>query len=402
MTSRSLAPLGLGVAGLGRGFMLTLPSLLADDRIRLVAAAAPRAESRQAFEATFGARSYSTVDALCGDGSVEAVYIATPHPLHAEHAATAARHGKHILVEKPIATDLSDAVEMVRNAHSAGVQLIVGPSHSFDAPVLLARQVIDRGTLGRVRIVQSFNYTDFLYRPRRAEELDTAKGGGVVFSQAVHQIDVARMLVADAATSVFAMTGDWDPSRPTEGAYSALIGFRDGAFAALTYSGYGGFDSDEWMGWINELGDPKNPAAGSAGKRSAPLADRRAEADAKRQRTFGAAPIPEAAPGHEQFGPVIVSCEHGAVRLTPEGVWVHGSAGREFKAAPAARAPRATVIDALWAAIRGGKPPMQNGEWGVASLEICFAILEAARSGRPVTRRHQKGIGGTDRKGAMR
>ena len=91
-------PIRLGVAGLGRAFMLMLPTFERDPRIRLVAAAAPRAESRAHFEARFGgratarasARTYASVEALCRDPDVEAIYVATPHEMHDDHVAAAA------------------------------------------------------------------------------------------------------------------------------------------------------------------------------------------------------------------------------------------------------------------------------------------------------------------------
>ena len=109
-------------------------------------------------------------------------------------------------------------------------------------------------------MITALNFTDFLYRPRRPEELDTARGGGVVFSQGAHQVDVVRLLAGGHVRTVRASTGAWDPARPTEGAYSALLTFADGAFASLTYSGYAHFDSDEFCGWIGETGQPKDPA----------------------------------------------------------------------------------------------------------------------------------------------
>ena len=71
-------PVRLGVVGLGRGFMLMIPTFTADPRVKLVAAAAPRAESRAAFEAEFGGRTYDDIVPLCADPEVEAVYIAGP------------------------------------------------------------------------------------------------------------------------------------------------------------------------------------------------------------------------------------------------------------------------------------------------------------------------------------
>ncbi len=113
--------LRLGVAGLGRGFMLMLPTLAQHPDIRLVAAADPREAARARFTADFGGRTHATVDALCRDPDVEAVYIATPHQLHLEHVTLAARAGKHVLVEKPMALTLEDCRAMVAAAREAGV-----------------------------------------------------------------------------------------------------------------------------------------------------------------------------------------------------------------------------------------------------------------------------------------
>src|ERR1700726_3958483 len=90
--------LRLGVAGLGRAFALMVPTFTADPRVTLVAAADSRAAARARFEADFSATSYATVEELCADPAVEAVYVATPHQHHARHAVLAARHGKHLLV----------------------------------------------------------------------------------------------------------------------------------------------------------------------------------------------------------------------------------------------------------------------------------------------------------------
>lgn len=385
-------PVRLGIVGLGRAFALTAPALRTDRRIDPVAACAPRADSRAAFEAEFGGRGYADLYGLLAHPGLEAVYIATPHGLHAEQAIAAAAAGKHVLVEKPLAVTVVDGEAMVEACEKAGVALIVGPSHSFDAPVAQARQAIESGALGRVRMIHAFNYTDFLYRPRRPEELRTEEGGGVLFSQAVHQIDVVRLLAGGPATQVSAFTGAWDPARPTDGAYSALLAFDGGAFASLTYSGYGRFDSDEWMGWVGELGHEKDPDDyGRARRALAAAATPEAEAALKRIRTFGSSEIPVAAPHHEHFGPVVVCCERGDIRLTPDGIWVYGDE-RRFEPAARLTDPRAPVLDALVAAVRDGIEPVQTGRWGLASLEVCHAILQSARSGAPVELTRQAAV----------
>ncbi len=384
-------PLRIGVAGLGRAFMLMLPTFRNDPRVQLVAAAAPRAESRAAFEAEFGGRAYASVEEMAADPAVEAVYVATPHQMHADHVETAARHGKHLLVDKPLAVTLEDADRMVAAAEAAGVQLIVGPSHSFDAPVMRAREIIESGAVGAVRMVQAFNYTEFLYRPRRPEELRTEEGGGVLFSQGVHQVDIVRLLCGGQGRRITALTGAWDPARPTEGAYAALMTFANGAFAQLTYSGYAHFDSDIWMDGVGELGGDKDPAGYGKARGALAGLDAEAEARLKSTRTYGAGAEPPAPRHNEHFGPVIVCCDRADLRLTPAGVEIFGDTERRMAETPLGEAPRRTVIDALWGALRENRAPAQTGRWGRASLEVCHAILQSARTGAAVDLTRQVG-----------
>src|SRR6185437_2782155 len=125
--------LRLGVAGLGRAFMLMLPTLVRHPRVALAGAADPRAEARERVAREFGAPAHASVEALCADPSIDAIYVATPNEHHAAHAIAAASAGKHVLVEKPMAISLAEADAMIAAARSAAVHLVVGPSHSFDA-----------------------------------------------------------------------------------------------------------------------------------------------------------------------------------------------------------------------------------------------------------------------------
>lgn len=378
----------LGVCGLGRAFMLTLPTLVRDRRFALVAAATPDEPERACFARELGGRSYATMTELSADPEVDAIYIASPHQLHAEHALQAIAGGKHLLVEKPLAVSLADGKAMVDAARAAGIHLVVGPSHSFDRPILEAHALIRSGAVGRVRMIQALNYTDFLYRPRRPEELVTGEGGGVVFSQAVHQIDIVRLLGGGLVRSVAAHTGDWDPERRTEGAYAALLAFEDGAFASLTYSGYAHFDSDELCGGFGELGVPKSPDGyGKARRALRGLASPLEEAALKRTRTYGgdAAVIGlETPPAHEHFGFLMVSCERADLRPLPDRLVIYGDADIREQAIPAPEIPRRAVMDELYAAVVENRPPPHDGAWGLASLEICHGILRSAAERREV------------------
>jgi phthalate 4,5-cis-dihydrodiol dehydrogenase len=381
--------LRIGVAGLGRAFTVMLPTFARDPRVALVAGADPRPEARARFAADFSAKTYDSVEALCADPDVDVLYVATPHQHHAAHAAIAARNGKHLLVEKPMALTLDDCAAMIDAAQRANVHLVVGHSHSFDAPILRTRELIASDAYGAVRMIAALNYTDFLYRPRRPEELDTARGGGAVFNQAAHQVDIVRLLAGGRVTAVRAATGAWDAARPTEGAYAALLTFADGAFASLTYCGYGHFDSDELSGWVGEMGRTKDPVARKAPQRFAGAEE---ESAFKAARNYGGAayqpPVAENL-AHQHFGTIIVSCERADLRPMPDGVMIYQNGTSRLDPLPPPKIPRAEVIDELYGAVVHGRPPLHDGAWAMATLEVCLAILSSAREGRDIALKHQ-------------
>jgi phthalate 4,5-cis-dihydrodiol dehydrogenase len=380
------------VAGLGRAFSLMLPTFLADARIELVAACDPRLAARAQFAKDFSASVYETIEQLAADPAVDAIYVASPHQFHAAHTEVAARHGKHVLVEKPMALSLAECDQMIAACANAGVHLVVGHCHSFDSPYLKARELVASGEFGKVRMIQALNYTDFLFRPRRPEELNTDEGGGVVFSQAAHQVDVVRLLAGSRVTRVRAMLGAWDQSRPTEGAYSAMLWFEDGAFASLAYSGYAHFDSDEWCNWTGEMGNAKDPQDyGGARRRLRTLPSPQEEARLKAAGTYGGPDYkpPVAGAGaaqpnlHQHFGPLIVTCDRADLRPLPTGVMVYGDDLRQHHPLAAPAVPRFEVIDELAGAVNGVRP-LHDGQWARATLQVCLALLASGREQRDV------------------
>lgn len=379
------APLGIGVVGLGRAFTLMLPAFRGDPRVRLAGACDTREAAGARFAREFGTPHYPDVEALAEAADVDILYIASPPQYHAAHTAAAAACGKHVLVEKPMALTLADCDEMIATCRQAGVTLMVGHSHSFDTPYLETRRLIDSGEFGRVRMIHAMNYTDFLHRLRRPDELDTETGGGVLYNQAAHHVDVARLLAGSDVSRLRAVTGNWDPARPTEGAYSTLLWFCSGAVASLTYSGYAHFDSDELCHSIGERGTRKDAASYGAARRRLAAMTRQEEADAKAASGYGGASYrePDGGPvvGHHHFGSVIVSCERGDIRPMPDEIQVFGDHDRRNIALELPRSPRFEVMDELLGAVRGGGRPLHDGEWGRETLRVCLAMLQSARDG---------------------
>jgi phthalate 4,5-cis-dihydrodiol dehydrogenase len=357
----------------------------------LRAAADPNPGPREAFARDFKARAYADVTELVADPAVDIVYIATPHQFHAPHATLAAEHGKHIILEKPMALTLADCDAIVAAVERHRVHLVVGHTHAFDPAVRLMRELIRRGELGRLGLIHSFSYTNFLYRPRRPEELDTAKGGGILFNQVPHQVDTARYLAGGLTRSVRAQASVLDPSRPTEGSCAALLQFDNGAAACLVYSGYDHFDSDEWHFGIGERGAPK-PLAHGAAQRALEKATDESRA---RTETFAYGAAGGGLPPHQpHFGITIVTCAEGDMRASADGVTIYDRNGvRELNIPRGGSIPgRREVLDEINAAIRLGRRPLHDGRWAKATVEVALAILRSARDGHDIALQHQVAV----------
>jgi phthalate 4,5-cis-dihydrodiol dehydrogenase len=379
--------LRVGLLGLGMAGGVMASALAGHPRAHLVAAADVDEDLRARFTAHTGLPAEISAEALAARTDVDAIYIATPHHLHARHAARAAAHGKHIVVEKPMALSLADCDAMIAAAETNGVTLIVGHTHAFDPAISEMRRLSTTDSIGPIAHITALNFTDFLYRSRRADELDPDKGGGVLWNQVPHQIDMARLLIAKPVIGVRAELRTLDPGRRVAGFCSAFLTFEGGASAQVTYSGYDRFDSDEWFDWIGEIGIQRAPAHGNAQRAIASL-DHNDEARDRRDRLgFGGAFFQAVKTQHQpHFGALIAHCAHADLRATPKGVRIYGPSGIEnvdLEDADAWVGQRA-VWDEVYAAIRHKRPALRNGTFARETVETCLAIAESARTNREV------------------
>ncbi|RJG03107.1 Gfo/Idh/MocA family protein [Noviherbaspirillum sedimenti] len=382
-------PLRIGVVGLGMAGALMVSVIRDHARAVLAGAAEPHESLRQRFAADNEAPVFADIESLLRRDDVDAVYIATPHQFHRDHVVLAAEHGKHIVVEKPMALSLADCDAMIAAAERHKVTLIVGHTHSFDPSVRVMRELIASGEYGKLMMLSGANYTDFLYRPRRPEELDTAKGGGILFNQVPHQIDTVRYLTRSRLRSLRAATGILDPRRPTEGNCSVFLDFEDGCFASLTYSGYDRFDTDEWHGWVGEGGYPRKAAHGATTRSWENFKNPEEELAARVER-FGyggsAAPASRIPVHQPHFGVLIASCEKADLRQSPDGVLVYSRDGVKEIPVPMrpGRPGRSDVLDELCDAVQCGVAPAHDGAFARGTVEASLAILKSAQERREV------------------
>jgi predicted dehydrogenase len=399
--------LRLGYVGLGQAVNLMLLRRADIETLpyRIAAAADPRQHALEVFGRQFNGEVYTRAEDLCASPNVDVVYIATPPELHREHVERAAANGKHVIVEKPMALSLQDCDAMVLAAARAGVKLLAGHTHSFDAPIRRMREIIVSGDIGDLVMINTWNYNEFNPRPWPMKELQATHGP--ILNQGPHQVDIIRQLAGNTIRSVRAQT-IWDPIRKCEGGWIAFLEFTNGVPASLVYDARGYFDTSELHWWVGEGGSPRDPNTNVAMRRNFNDLARRGPEELERileqqkeDGRYGAKNIdaetlklwgygaPETIAHSPFFGLTIASCERGAIRQSADGLLVYGEAGvQELPLARELRGRAAELMD-LYNGVVYDKPIFHDGHWGKATLEVCLAMIESARTHREITLSHQ-------------
>jgi predicted dehydrogenase len=167
---------------------------------------------------------YGAYEALLASSEVDAVYIPLPNHLHAEWTIAAARAGKHVLCEKPLALNAAQAQEMVDAAERAGVTLMEAFMYRFHPTWLKVRDLIATGAIGEVRCIHSW----FSYRnedPRNIRNIPRY-GGGALMDIGCYPVSVARMIFGGQPTAIHAASRR-HPQFGTDMLTTALLEFGD-------------------------------------------------------------------------------------------------------------------------------------------------------------------------------
>jgi phthalate 4,5-cis-dihydrodiol dehydrogenase len=382
------------MAGLGVASTQILPPISALPYVKITAAADTRTDALAKFREVYQGETFTSVEAMCDSANVDAVYVATPNHLHARHVTAAAERGKHAIVEKPMAMSIAECDAMNEAAENHGVKLLCGHTHSFDPPIRKIREIVRSGELGKLCMINTWNYNEFMYRPRMKHELETSRG--VVLNQGPHHVDIVRLIGGGMVRSVRAMTGVWDKARQWEGSYTCYLEFADGTPATLVYSGYGFFDTAELFNWVGEGGQYRDPKTNlNVRKRLREIRSAEEEEQLKEGMRFGGQREGEYShvwQGERKqpfFGFTLVSCEKGDIRQTPDGLCVYGETERHEVDLPAGSRGREAEVEELYNAVVNGRPVFHDGRWGAATLEVCLAVIESAEKRQEVFLSHQ-------------
>lgn len=177
---------------------------------------------------------FTDMDQMMTSADVDVVVVLTESGRHAEHVIALARHGKHIVVEKPMALTLSDADAMIEACESAGVKLFVVKQNRFNVPVQKLREALVAGRFGklvmgtvRVRWCRPQSYYD-----QDAWRGTWAYDGGVLTNQASHHVDLLEWMMGEVE-SVFAMTRTALVDIEAEDTAVVALRFKSGALGVI-------------------------------------------------------------------------------------------------------------------------------------------------------------------------
>lgn len=178
-----------------------------------------------------GVAYFSNVTDFLNKSDAEGVIIATPSETHSDIGIQCAQAGLHLLVEKPIDTDLDRATSLVETAHRAGVKLLIGHHRRFNSYIETAKEIIDSGQLGTVTVVNVF-WTAL--KPARYFDLSWRRkeGGGLVLINLIHEIDNLRYLFGDIER-LYAETNNAIRSYPVEDTAVVSIRFCNGILGSV-------------------------------------------------------------------------------------------------------------------------------------------------------------------------
>ncbi len=316
----------VGASTIAREWMIG--AIRAQPGHEVVAVMSSDAKRGAAFAAEHGiATAYTSIDALLANPAVDAVYVSTTNELHAAQAIAAARAGKHVLCEKPLALNIADARAIVDACREAGV--VLGTNHHLRnaATHQAIRRMVREGAIGQPLFARVFHAVQLPPHLQGWRVQRPDAGGGVILDITVHDADTLRFILDAEPVEAVALTrGDG----PVENGVMAVLRFDNGVLAQL----HDAFDVAHAGTGIEIHG-----SAGSIIGR-----------DVMTQRPVGEVRLRTAA------GERVVVVE-------PHDLYAHS-------------------LERFAAAMRGEGGPSATGEDGVRSLAAALAVVEAARSGQ--------------------
>ena len=220
----------IGCGGMGKGLVSQLVTI---EGAKIAAGADPFEESRSSFAAEHGVPGYASLSELVAGTEVEAVIVAVPNDLHAPTTIEAARAGKHVFCEKPMALTLADCRAMIEACSEAGVKLQIGQVLRYLPDFAYAIELVKSGQVGDPKHGMIFRYSAPKDNWGQTWRDDVTQVGHCLFEVSVHELDFARC-VFGKPVAVSGWDLNFNPSSPLwSQATTAVIEFESGAVCTV-------------------------------------------------------------------------------------------------------------------------------------------------------------------------
>jgi predicted dehydrogenase len=337
----------LGMSGLGSFSVVIANTIERSRKVELAACFDVAPERRRATRERYGCEEEASLEALVRREDLDGVVLVTPNALHREQAELAARHGKHVYVEKPIANTLDDGRRMISACADAGVTLMIGHVHRRHAANRKVKELLERGAIGTPVMVEA-NLSSGQGWDLKPDEFrwrgdDTGCPGGPLMTIGVHQADTLNYLFGPVKR-VSAFFKRLLIPAPVEDVTSTIFEFESGMLGYLGCN----FASPR-TNWMHVYGTEANLL------RTVARLDRRFDAE----RTQG----PDQSTRLELM-------EKGKTDPKPVPLLVGD--------------PLLEEIDEFAECILTGRRPETDGESALKALALVRAAIDSARSDRPV------------------
>lgn len=239
----------------------TIPGMLKCDNAELIAVMGPNAERTERLRAKYDAKyAYTSEEALLCNPEVDAVYIASPVDKHLSQAKLAADHGKHILLEKPLALNVEDARELIDYCDARGVRVAAGFMMRFGTCINQMKAAYESGKIGK--LISAYAHFTCWYPdiPGSWRQVKASGGGGALMDMGVHMIDLIHYVTGSRTAQVAAMNDTLAFNYEVEDSSNVLLRLENGALCTVQSN----FSiPDEAAKWRFELFGTKGRLMGS-------------------------------------------------------------------------------------------------------------------------------------------
>jgi predicted dehydrogenase len=218
----------------GAGYIANIHAQAAQNQpnVELVAVVEKFSNKSEAFSEKFGVKCcYTSVEELLDEGIVDALVICTPNYLHAPQAIAALERGVHVMVEKPMAMNATEAETMITASQKSGATLMVAHCWRFDEDVLWLKE--QAGKLGKIIRTKGYGVHTF-WGPSDWFTQKEFAGGGAMVDMGIHALDTARFLLGDPQpVSVYARIGTYYKDIDVDDTGVIIVNWDNGAVSYI-------------------------------------------------------------------------------------------------------------------------------------------------------------------------